>query len=177
MNGIRRGSIFIFMVIAALVSALALPGTVGLTGLAADGIFNQAGAPEVGTRYYVSKTGDGSDGLTWATAFTTVQDALAEAKLAGSGEIWVAAGVYYPDEGDGQTNNSVTSAFILANDISLYGGFKTGETNRSERDWVNNKTVLSGDITGMMTPTPTKWSSITVISTAITPITWFTGAA
>lgn len=42
----------------------------------------------------------GGDGLTWTTAFTNLQDALAEAQHCPDvTEIWVAAGTYYPDEG------------------------------------------------------------------------------
>ena len=43
---------------------------------------------------YVAKSGDGSDGLSWTTAFTDLQDALAES--VSGGQIWVAKGVYTP---------------------------------------------------------------------------------
>ncbi|MEZ4674046.1 MAG: hypothetical protein R2932_07345 [Caldilineaceae bacterium] len=88
--------------------------------------------------------GPGHDGQSWTTAYTTVQDALAAA--GGGEEIWVAAGIYYPDEGAGATNNSQLSSFALKNDVALYGGFVGGEANREERDWLTNHTVLSGDL-------------------------------
>jgi predicted outer membrane repeat protein len=58
----------------------------------------------------------------------------------------VAKGVYYPDEGIGQTNNDPTSTFLLGDNITLYGGFTANDSSLSERDWLNNLTVLSGDI-------------------------------
>ncbi|GAH39046.1 unnamed protein product, partial [marine sediment metagenome] len=71
-------------------------------------------APEAITRYYVAKTGDGTNPtLGWTTAFTNVQDALVVTAILG-GEIWVAAGVYYPDQGYGQIDNAVDSTFVLA---------------------------------------------------------------
>ena len=61
-------------------------------------------------------------------------------------QIWVAAGVYYPDEGTGQTGDVVTSTFVLTNGVALYGGFTGTETVLGDRDWAANVTVLSGDI-------------------------------
>ncbi len=86
------------------------------------------------------------DGLRWTLAFTNLQDALAEA--ADGDEIWVAAGVYYPDEGRGQTNNDVRASFALKNGVKIYGGFAGTETERSQRQPRVNVTVLSGDIDG-----------------------------
>ncbi len=86
------------------------------------------------------------DGLRWTTAYTNLQDALAVA-IAGT-EIWVAKGVYYPDEGQGQTNDDVTASFVLKNGVEIYGGFAATETERSQRQPRVNVTVLSGDIDG-----------------------------
>ena len=36
--------------------------------------------------------------------------------------------------------------FICREGVDLYGGFAGGETERGQRDWVRNLTVLSGDI-------------------------------
>ena len=97
---------------------------------------------------YVRPTGTNAGGCSWATAFTTLQSALA---IATSGDqIWVASGTYYPDEGTGQTNNDQASTFVLINGVSLYGGF--AGTPGTEALFVRNSnpatnnTILSGDI-------------------------------
>ena len=102
-------------------------------------------AEAAGTDIYVdaSATGTGN-GLSWSDAFTTLQDALADATS--GDEIWVAVGVYYPDEGGGMIDNDPTMSFTLLNGVEIYGGFVGTETIRSQRDWVNSVTVLSGDI-------------------------------
>ncbi|MEP4077319.1 DUF1566 domain-containing protein [Haloferula sp.] len=88
------------------------------------------------------------NGRAWDTAFRDLQDALAVA-TAGQ-EIWVAEGVYYPDEavaGYGSvTEDSIGSYFQLIEDVSVYGGFDGTEVLRSERDWEQHVTILSGDI-------------------------------
>jgi hypothetical protein len=73
------------------------------------------------TTIYVdaSATGAGT-GSNWTDAYTKLQDALA---AAGSGdEIWVAAGVYYPDEGVGMTSDDRTMTFALIDGVEVYGG-------------------------------------------------------
>ena len=91
----------------------------------------------------------GGDGATWGTAYKYLQDALAA--VADGDEIWVAAGVYYPDEDEGGnvTDNDPMAVFFLKTglkDVSIYGGFAGSETSRDQRDWDANLTVLSGDI-------------------------------
>ena len=97
-------------------------------------------------------TGEGT-GYSWENACTTLQDALVVAQsLSGNagftGEIWVAKGTYYPDEGGTATNNDRESTFEMLDGVNVYGGFDGTETARSERDFHNNITVLSGDIDG-----------------------------
>ena len=60
--------------------------------------------------------------------------------------MWVAAGVYYPDEGAGATNNSQSSTFVLESGVAIYGGFAGTETALSQRDVAANVTILSGDV-------------------------------
>ncbi len=93
-------------------------------------IFVNAGAP------------GGGDGTTWATAFDDLQDALAAASP--GDQIWIADGVYLPDNG---TGNPALS-FQVGADVSLYGGFAGGETDLSQRDPVANPAILSGDLLG-----------------------------
>ncbi len=85
-------------------------------------------------------------GLSWTDAYTNLQDALVGAAF--GDEIWVAAGVYYPDLGAGQIDNARTSTFIMRPGVRLYGGFAATETLRIERDWARHITVLSGDVDG-----------------------------
>jgi len=95
---------------------------------------------------YVRSTGTNAGGCSWATAFTTLQSALA---IATSGDqIWVATGTYYPDEGTGQTNNAQISTYLLTSGVSVYGGFNGTETQLTDRNSnpATNGTTLSGDI-------------------------------
>ena len=82
-------------------------------------------------------------GESWEDAFITIQDAL---DIAVGAEIWVAEGIYYPDEGTGETNGDRTATFQLKPGVTIYGGFDGTENLLEERDWVNNVTVLSGDL-------------------------------
>ena len=83
------------------------------------------------------------DGLTWETAFSNLQDALAEAKP--FDEIWV-AGIYLPDSGIGNVRRDRTASFIF-DGVLVYGKCFSGtETKFEERDPVANRTVLSGAI-------------------------------
>jgi hypothetical protein len=100
-----------------------------------------------------SKSDDNGDGQSWTTAKKYLQSALA---LASSGELWVAKGTYYPDEGTGQINNPLApfikgdndrnSTFQLKEGVSIYGGFVGGETSRDQRNWATNPTILNGDL-------------------------------
>jgi len=96
----------------------------------------------------VDNTSGTYNGLSWPTAYTNVQTALAV--VGSNGEIWVAEGVYYPDEGVGQINGSVTSTFVLTDGVSVYGGFdpSTLVIEFQARDWDTYVTVLSGDLGG-----------------------------
>lgn len=97
------------------------------------------------TIYYVKLSGsDGNSGTSWATAFRTLQKALAVAS--GGQQIWVATGTYYPDEGPGQTGNSVASSFYLKSNVAVYGGFAGTETATAQRNLKTNVTTLSGDL-------------------------------
>ncbi len=84
----------------------------------------------------------GGTGTSWQDAFQDLQDALAVAQS--GDEIWVAKGVYKPDRGTGDRS----ATFQLVNGVGLYGGFAGWETKREQRDWVNNETILSGDLIG-----------------------------
>lgn len=91
--------------------------------------------------WYVDQnaTGGPQVGLSWATAFTDLQQALQNAHY--NDQVWVATGVYKPT-----ATNQRNIAFILKKGVKVYGGFKGGETAVAQRDPVANQTRLSGDI-------------------------------
>ncbi|MFK7800679.1 MAG: hypothetical protein AB8G95_03510 [Anaerolineae bacterium] len=97
-----------------------------------------------GDVHYVDASAAGSQtGDDWANAYTTLQGAIDEA-VSGD-EIWVAAGVYKPTK---ETNvaDARTATFQLTEGVAIYGGFAGDETDRTDRDWDANQTVLSGDL-------------------------------
>ncbi len=121
-----------------------LPAQEATTATAAKLTLSQAVTTT--TVIYVDQAAGGSirDGLSWSTAFTKLQDGLAAA-TSGS-EIWVADGIYYPDDGIGATNDDRNATFLLKQGVALYGGFAGTETARDERNWQANLAILSGDL-------------------------------
>ncbi|MCC6462170.1 MAG: DUF1565 domain-containing protein, partial [Saprospiraceae bacterium] len=91
--------------------------------------------------WYVKPTGNNANtGSSWGQAFQTIQQAIASA--AAGDQIWVAAGTYKPTTGTDRT-----IAIGLKAGVSLYGGFPaSGTPTFSNRDWVANPSILSGEI-------------------------------
>ena len=104
--------------------------------------------PETPSRLYVDVTANaGGNGTSWSNAFNSLQDALAAwDPLIHTDGIWVAKGVYYPDEGTGITPDDRNASFNLEEGMKVYGGFAGGESDLSARNPSTNVTVLSGDI-------------------------------
>jgi hypothetical protein len=107
-----------------------------------------ATCPTAGTILYVDATAaSGGNGSSWTCAFQSLQDAI---NAAASGyEIWVKAGTYKPTQdpfGNTSPADPRDKTFYLKNDVAVYGGFAGTETLRSQRNWTNNPTTLSGDI-------------------------------
>ena len=106
----------------------------------------------VATTYYVAKTGDNSNGLSWASAYNEVQSAINAAS--NGDQVWVAKGKYRPTDynpkGAGTAVLSRTKTFVIKNGIDLYGGFAGTETALDQRInyWIGqaNETILSGDL-------------------------------
>lgn len=90
-------------------------------------------------------TGSPINGSTWPKAYRDLQAALVNAP-AGT-DIWVAAETYAP-------GNAQNDSFALRYRVWIYGGFlgtrhptlPDGETELGQRDFLNNLTILSGDI-------------------------------
>ena len=108
--------------------------------------------PNETTIIYVDKDApSGGEGTTWGSAFNTLTPALTVGILiaigGGTAEIWVAEGIYYPDEGLNNTNDDINSTFLIAGPgIELYGGFTGTEVSLEERPNPPRPTVLSGDL-------------------------------
>jgi parallel beta-helix repeat protein len=85
-----------------------------------------------GVIYVKADAAGANNGHSWADAYTDLQAALAAAVW--YDEIWVARGTYKPTSGP----------FVLKTRVGLYGGFAGAETERGQRDWKANATILSG---------------------------------
>ena len=91
------------------------------------------------SRWHVNASAQSpQDGLSWKTAYSSLQSALEKAKS--GDEIWVAGGTYIPHA----TDRNVS--FQLKKNVAVYGGFAGTETDFSQRDFTKNPTVLSGNI-------------------------------
>ncbi len=89
-----------------------------------------------------------NNGTSWEDAYLYLQDALAEAQY-GSKDIWVAEGIYRPDESGSEPNGSGerSSTFEFGNyALSVHGGFPASGGLWEERDPAKHETILSGDI-------------------------------
>ncbi len=104
---------------------------------------------------YVDHSATGAnDGTSWSDAYSNLKTALDNA-VSGD-DLWVATGTYYPDPTDR------TIYFEIPDGVKVYGGFLNTATTFAERDWVNNPTILSGDIN---TPGTQTDNSFTIVYT------------
>ena len=102
------------------------------------GIFNASTAQVVYVKHDAAGTNDGSS---WANAYTDLQMAIDSSTAT---QIWLAAGTYKP----GGASPTDSSSFTLRNNLAIYGGFNGTETDLSQRDYMTNETILSGDMAG-----------------------------
>ena len=82
-------------------------------------------------------------GTSWSKAYpnlTYAIDRINNARSLGiecGTEIWVAQGTYSPGDG-------AYDSFEIPDGIEVYGGFAGNESARTQRDWAEHKTILSG---------------------------------
>ncbi|MEM9991839.1 MAG: hypothetical protein AAF738_08750 [Bacteroidota bacterium] len=84
------------------------------------------------------KTGATGDGSSWKQALGDLSEALEVADY--GDQVWVARGKYTPSDYDRD------ATFEVMDGVQLYGGFAGHERQLEDRNWVNNPTVLSGEI-------------------------------
>ncbi|MCK9462990.1 MAG: right-handed parallel beta-helix repeat-containing protein, partial [Proteobacteria bacterium] len=89
---------------------------------------------------------DSGDGLTWSTAYTTIQAGIYSAGSAvtavGGPEychVWVKAGTYAPTEGSGDN-----ATVLLVDGVRVYGGFSDTALLWADRDPAGNLTTVDG---------------------------------
>lgn len=82
-------------------------------------------------------------GDTWATAYKTLQEALANS-LCLDGGVWVAEGVYKPTTYVDDASRTIS--FNIPPGFQVYGGFDGSEDSLAERNPAEHVTILSGDI-------------------------------
>ncbi len=108
--------------------------------------------PDAAGIVYVNKhvVGGNRNGHNWLNAAPELADALVAAKTNPNiTQIWVAQGTYKPLYSPATstfgTNQNRSNAFLLVNNVKVYGGFQNAnETNINQRDTVNLNTILSG---------------------------------
>jgi predicted outer membrane repeat protein len=105
-------------------------------------------ASAANAQIYVTETSSGNQtGTSWADAHTDLQTAIYEASAGDT--IWVAQGVYKPliDTMGNIPPVPTSRSFWLKNGVVIYGGFNGTETSLSQRDPVNLKATMEGEIT------------------------------
>ncbi|MDI9461869.1 MAG: choice-of-anchor Q domain-containing protein, partial [Bacillota bacterium] len=112
-------------------------GTVRPQGAHVDiGAF-EADIAEPTKTWYVTQNGAGNqDGKSWGNASSNLNDVMNNKAQEGH-EIWVAKGTYTP-------GTDKTDTFTLKRGVKVYGGFAGGEASLSDRNWVDNVTILDG---------------------------------
>ena len=98
------------------------------------------------TIYVDAQASGNNDGTYWVDAYNCLQDALTDAQA--GDDIWVAEGIYNPDQGKGIKPGDRNATFKLKNGVSIYGGFPTGGGDWDDSDPSVCKTILSGDLNG-----------------------------
>lgn len=92
-----------------------------------------------GEVFFVDKdnTSGVENGLTWATAATSLQAGIEIARRNFGGDVWVAAGVY-------DVLQPADGSLLMRENVNVYGGFTGTEAAFNQRDPALNITVIDG---------------------------------
>jgi predicted outer membrane repeat protein len=109
-------------------------------------------ACDVCVRFVAPSVDMARDGLSWGSAFATIQEAVASAyaevlaRRAEYCEVWIAAGMYLSTT---VARASDTALVLLYPGVHLYGGFEPGAFSSASRTPMTTRTILSGsDVEG-----------------------------
>jgi len=107
-----------------------------------------AAATAAGGTIYVDADASGANnGSSWTDAYRYLQDALVYA--INGDQIYVAEGIYKPDQGGGQAAGDRYATFQLKNGVAIKGGYAGfGQPEPNARDIDAYETILSGDLNG-----------------------------
>lgn len=91
---------------------------------------------------YVTVAGSGNgSGNSWTNSLPGTELASRVATAPSGTQFWVTAGIYKPT-----TTTNRMASFSIASGVSVFGGFSGAETQLDQRNFFQNKTILSGDI-------------------------------
>ena len=106
------------------------------------------GGASAAVRFVKQDAVGANNGTSWENAYISLAAAIDTA--ANGDELWVAQGIHLPTiEANGanmEPGPRAASFGVVGKTLKLYGGFEGTEGSRSERDWVANPTILSGDL-------------------------------
>ena len=106
----------------------------------------EADLPKAGEILYVRKDGnDNNNGLSWGTAFSTLEKALSVAKNSSQTvkEIWVAEGIYTHLSENNDRLHDQRYAYYFVEGVNVYGGFSNiGAPNKDDRNPKTYVTIL-----------------------------------
>jgi hypothetical protein len=90
----------------------------------------------------------GATGFDWDHAFRYLNDAIDAAESGDS--IWIAGSAegihYYPDKGEGVTEDDPEAHFRLPDAVEILGGFQYGDDAATDRNPLLNRVILNGDL-------------------------------
>ena len=118
----------------------------------------------IGSILHVIPTGGATSGPCTAADWTDACDLQYALSIAAADDqVWVAEGTYKP-------GSSRSDFFNILPDVQVYGGFDGTEGTLSERDWLSNATILSGEI-GTAAETDNIYTIVLINASAAAPVT------